>query len=112
LVFQVPQLSTDERTLTNATNFSRETALDLGAYSIFPKVTGTSIGVGGEEWYKFELQRDGIASDLIRLKANRPLKIQLVDKDGVNVGLFVSADATADANLSLNGLSSGLYFLR
>ena len=78
-------LTTTESTLSNAANDSHGTALDLGAFSIFPQIVGTSIaGSGAEEWYQINLQRDGAASDVVRLSSSGPLQLQLVDAAGMD----------------------------
>ncbi|MFN0040815.1 MAG: LamG-like jellyroll fold domain-containing protein, partial [Burkholderiales bacterium] len=111
LIMQVPQLRTSVQTLDNAANATLESALDLGAYTIFPEVVGTAVGAGQEEWFKFRLQRDGIGTDVIRLTAGGALKLQLFDSTGIAIGL--SAD-TVDgaATLQLNGRVPGIYFLK
>ena len=45
LVMQVPSLRTVEQTISSATNNTRATALKVGAHTIFPLITGTSIGI-------------------------------------------------------------------
>ncbi len=112
LVFQVPQLTTTVSTLSNAANGSQGTALDLGAFSIFPHIAGTSIGTLGQEWYEFNLQRNGIASDVIRLSAAGSMQMQLVNSLGVTIGSPVAAGAGAPGTLSLNGQTAGTYFLK
>jgi len=49
---------------------------------IFPQVAGTSVGIGEQEWYRFNLQRDGSSADVVRLSASGPLQLQLVDAEG------------------------------
>ena len=114
LVFQVPALTTTESAFNGGPNTTRGTALDVGAFSIFPQVVGTSIGgSGAEEWYQFDLQRNGSSADTVTLSASGHLKMQLVDQAGADVsGALATADTDSPATLSLNGRAHGTYYLK
>ena len=114
LVFQVPAAATPRcrrsRTLPNG---SKTTAIDLGAYSIFPLVVGTSIAASAEEWYEFNLQRDGIA------ERRHPAERLGRPADPVRRMRTASQSArrspprrTRRHDLSLNGMAAGTYFLK
>jgi len=110
LAVEVPFVRDKETSVSNAPNTTQDTAFDLGAYSIFPRVTGTSITTGEQEWFRFNMQRDGTASDVIRLTAGSTLTLTLFE-EGNATALAISAGTTAE--ISLAGFSGGkTYFLR
>ncbi|MCX7893546.1 MAG: PA14 domain-containing protein, partial [Burkholderiales bacterium] len=117
LVFSVPTLQTYESSISNVANTAKESALNLGAYNAFPLVTGTTIGTGETEWFKFVLKRGGEATDLVTLsRANEatPLTLALLDSDGTTVLRSVTVTGSAAASLNLDGLTGGgkTYYLR
>jgi len=115
LGFQVPALRNAERSITNLPNDRVQTALDLGAHSNFPRVTGTTIGPGEAEWFRFTLLREGSLADVVRLEASALARLQLFARDSqgalTELGNVVD-DPTVVAELGLNRLQPGDYFLK
>ncbi|HXW10699.1 MAG TPA: hypothetical protein VD737_08795, partial [Steroidobacteraceae bacterium] len=117
LIFQVPGLRQTERSVTPAPNDSDETPFDLGAHSNFPTLTGTSVGLGEEEWYAFEMLRDGSPADEIRIESSAFVQLRLFqrDQDGELDDLDldpVAAEAGTPGVISLATLDKGDYLLR
>jgi hypothetical protein len=76
LLFEVPDVQLATTSISNDSNLTQPTALDLGSFANFPDVTGLSISPATTEWFKFQLKRAGEATD----------RIDLVEGDGCRSG--------------------------
>ena len=115
LIFQVPGLRQTERSVSSAANDSDETPFDLGAHSNFPTLTGASVGTGDEEWFAFEMLRDGGPADEIRIESTGFVQLRLMqrDEDGVPQELdLVAAEAGTPGTISLAAFERGDYLLK
>jgi hypothetical protein len=113
LIFQVPGLRQTERSITTAANDSDETPLDLGAHSNFPTVTGTSVIAGEEEWYAFEMLRDGSPADDPHQSPPRAVRLFERNNNGDLVELDIEAsEPGSPGTIPLATLLKGDYLLK
>ncbi|MGI9332597.1 MAG: LamG-like jellyroll fold domain-containing protein, partial [Gammaproteobacteria bacterium] len=115
LIFQVPGLRESESSITSQTNVTDSTALDLGAHSNFPTVLGTSVALGEEQWYVFDLLREGSVADEVAIKSDAFVQLRLYQRndDGVPVELAaVDSNEDMPGTISLASLAAGEYLLQ